>query len=134
MSIELKVTPDAWTLRKREEQLLARAETRMLWWIPGQTLKDIKRNADIRKAVGVANITDKVREARLRWQGHVKRKEEYGGGSLRSQKTRTTRETMDGWSEGGPQSSKANRERRRQQDRVGRRTHAADQSPKGYTA
>ena len=50
---------------------------RMLQWILGVTLKDKKRNADIRKAVGVTNIMDKVREDRLRWYGHVKRKEEH---------------------------------------------------------
>jgi hypothetical protein len=49
---------------------------RMLRWILGVTLKDEKRNADIRKAMKVSNITDKVREARLRWHRRVKSKEE----------------------------------------------------------
>jgi hypothetical protein len=52
-------------------------EMRMLRWIMGISLKDHKRNEDIRKAVGVANITDKVRETRLRWYGHVRRREEH---------------------------------------------------------
>ena len=40
------------------------------------TLRDRKRNDDIRRILGVACITDKVREARLRWYGHVQRREE----------------------------------------------------------
>jgi len=52
----------------------------MLRWILGISLKDHKRNEDIRRAVGavgVASITHKVREARLRWYGHVRRREEH---------------------------------------------------------
>jgi len=49
---------------------------RMLRWILGLTLKDRKRNDDIRRIIGVARITDKVREARLRWYGRIQRREE----------------------------------------------------------
>jgi len=48
----------------------------MLRWILGLTLRDRKRNDDIRRILGVACITDKVREARLRWYGHVQRRKE----------------------------------------------------------
>ena len=48
----------------------------MLRRILGVTLKDMKRSEDIRQEVGVACINDKVREARLRWNGHVARREE----------------------------------------------------------
>src|SRR6218665_2183309 len=46
---------------------------RMLRWILGISLKDMQRNENIRKKTGVACITDKIREARLRWYGHVER-------------------------------------------------------------
>jgi len=65
---------EAWTLRRREEERLERTEMRMLRWILGLTLKDRKRNDDIRCIIGVACITDKVREARLRWYGHIQRR------------------------------------------------------------
>jgi len=58
---------EAWTLRRREEERLERTETRMLRWILGLTLRDRKRNDDIRRILGVACITDKVRETMLRW-------------------------------------------------------------------
>ena len=67
---------EAWTLRRREEERLERTGMRMLRWILGVTLRDRKRNDDIRRILGVACITDKVREARLRWYGHVQRREE----------------------------------------------------------
>jgi len=63
-------------LRKPEEKHLDRTEKRMLRWILGLTLRDKKRNDDIRRILGVACITDKVWEARLRWFGHVQRREE----------------------------------------------------------
>src|SRR6218665_3416810 len=64
---------EAWTLRRKEEKFLERTEMRMLRWILGISLKDMQRNENIRKKIGVACITDKIREARLRWYGHVER-------------------------------------------------------------
>jgi len=67
---------EAWTLTRKEEELLERAEMRMLRWILGVSLRDRRRNEDIREVLGVACITDKVREARMRWYGHVMRMED----------------------------------------------------------
>ena len=47
----------------------------MLRWIHGVSLKD----KVIRKTLGVTCITDKIREARLRWYGHVMRREDGRG-------------------------------------------------------
>src|SRR6218665_3619023 len=66
----------AWTLTRKEEELLERAEMRMLRWILGVSLRDRRRNEDIREVLGVACITDKEREARMRWYGHVMRRED----------------------------------------------------------
>jgi hypothetical protein len=71
---------EAWTLQRKEEGNLEKAEMRMLHWILGITLKDWKRDENIRRAVGVANITHKVCEARLWWYGQVCT--EAGGGEL----------------------------------------------------
>ncbi|KAG5591816.1 hypothetical protein H5410_042330 [Solanum commersonii] len=40
----------------------------------GHTRSDKIRNEVIREEVGVASVVDKLREARLRWFGHVKRR------------------------------------------------------------
>jgi len=67
---------ETWALRRKDEELLERTEMRMLRWILGVSLKDRKRNEDIRRTVGVASIMDKIREARLQWYGHVQRRED----------------------------------------------------------
>ena len=49
-------------------------------WTCGHTLRDHVRNDDIRKKLKVENITERCRKARLRWFGHVKRRDqEYVG-------------------------------------------------------
>jgi len=67
---------EAYTLRRSEEGLLEGTEIRMLRWMLGITLKDRKRNDDIRHAGGVSCITDKIHDSRLRWYGHVQRRED----------------------------------------------------------
>ncbi|VDP59481.1 unnamed protein product [Heligmosomoides polygyrus] len=46
-------------------------ETKMLRWTAGVTHLDRIRNDAIRQKFGIAPIADKMREARLRWYGHV---------------------------------------------------------------
>ena len=40
----------------------------------GNTRRDKVRNEDIRTKIGVASIEEKMRENRLRWFGHVRRR------------------------------------------------------------
>ncbi|KAM3955544.1 uncharacterized protein ACR2FA_012596 [Aphomia sociella] len=49
---------------------------RMLRWAGGVTLKDKVRNEHIRGSFKVAQIADKVKESRLRWYGHILRRED----------------------------------------------------------
>ncbi|KAK4379657.1 hypothetical protein RND71_001519 [Anisodus tanguticus] len=48
---------------------------RMLRWICEHTRRDRIRNEDIRDKVRVASVEDKLWEARLRWFGHVQRRD-----------------------------------------------------------
>ena len=50
------------------------AEMRMLRWICGHTRKDKIRNEVICNKVEVVSIEEKIRETRLRWFGHVRRR------------------------------------------------------------
>ncbi|ETN81265.1 glycosyl hydrolase family 38 protein [Necator americanus] len=51
-------------------------EMRMLRWTIGVTLKEKVSNDTVRSIFGVVPITEKMKEARLRWFGHVLRREE----------------------------------------------------------
>ncbi|VDP20896.1 unnamed protein product [Heligmosomoides polygyrus] len=66
------------TAIKEVEARLSDMETKMLRWTAGVTRLDRIRNDATRQKFGVAPIADKMREARLRWYGHVLRGEEDG--------------------------------------------------------
>ncbi|KAK3525929.1 hypothetical protein QTP70_010997 [Hemibagrus guttatus] len=63
------------SLRKRQESELEVAELKMLSFSLGVTRLDRIRNEYIRGTAHVGRLGDKVREARLRWFGHVQRRE-----------------------------------------------------------
>ncbi|KAK3525706.1 hypothetical protein QTP70_005883 [Hemibagrus guttatus] len=68
------------SLRKRQESELEVAELKMLRFSLEVTRLDRIRNEYIRGTAHVGRLGDKVREARLRWFGHVQRREnEYIG-------------------------------------------------------
>ena len=52
------------------------AEMKMLQFSLGKTRMDKIRNEDIKKTMGVDELGGKLREMRLRWLGHVVRREE----------------------------------------------------------
>ncbi|KAK3555247.1 hypothetical protein QTP86_011809, partial [Hemibagrus guttatus] len=63
------------SLRKRQESELEVAELKMLRGSLGVTRLDRIRTEYIRGTAHVGRLGDKVREARLRWFGHVQRRE-----------------------------------------------------------
>ena len=67
---------EKWALKKEQENKLEVAEMRMLRWMCGVTKLDKIRNERIRGTTKVEEITKKVQERRLKWQGHVMRREE----------------------------------------------------------
>jgi len=67
---------ECWASKKEHIKKMEVTEMRMLRWMCGNTLRDRIRNEVIRKKVGVAGIVDKLRENRLRWFGHVRRRPE----------------------------------------------------------
>ncbi|MCJ8736382.1 hypothetical protein PDJAM_G00257730 [Pangasius djambal] len=68
------------SLRKRQESEQEVAELKMLRFSLGVSRLDRIRNEYIRATAHVGRLGDKVREARLRWFGHVQRRErEYIG-------------------------------------------------------
>ena len=67
-------------LSTHDTKRLVVAEMKMCRWACGHTLKDHVRNEEIRKKMGIENIAVQCVKARLRWFGHVKRRDdEYVG-------------------------------------------------------
>ena len=67
---------ECWPIKKSQVQRMRVAEMRMIRWICGHTRLDKIRNEVIRAKIGVASIEDKMREVRLRWFGHLRRRPE----------------------------------------------------------
>ena len=61
---------------KNQEAKLDVAEIKMLRFALGGTRKDRIKNEQVRGTVKVGQISRKMRESRLRWYGHVKRRED----------------------------------------------------------
>ena len=71
---------DTWAVKKAQEKKLDVVEMRMLRWMSGVTRLDRIRNERIRGTTKVGEISKKVQESRLKWYGHVLRREdEYLG-------------------------------------------------------
>ncbi|XP_076920819.1 uncharacterized protein LOC143582054 [Bidens hawaiensis] len=66
---------DCWAIKKSHACKLEVAEKKMLRWMCGHTRLDRIRNDVFRERLGVAKISGKIREGRLRWFRHVKRGE-----------------------------------------------------------
>ena len=67
---------ETWVLKKAQENKLEVAENRMLRWMCGVTKLDKIRNERIRGTTKVGEITKKLQERRLKWHGHMIRREE----------------------------------------------------------
>ena len=65
---------ECWPIKRSHIQRMRVAEMRMISWICGHTRLDKIRNEVIRDKIGVASIEHKMREAGLRWFGHIRRR------------------------------------------------------------
>ncbi|XP_068250357.1 uncharacterized protein [Palaemon carinicauda] len=67
---------ETWAIKETEEKKMDVAEMRMFRWMCGVTRRDKIRNEVIRGTSGVRKLSDKTQESRLRWYGHVMRRDE----------------------------------------------------------
>ncbi|XP_021974358.1 uncharacterized protein LOC110869410 [Helianthus annuus] len=65
---------DCWAIKKTQTRKMEVAEMRMLRWMCGHTRLERMRNEVFRERLAVASISSKIKEGRLRWFGHVKRR------------------------------------------------------------
>ena len=67
---------EATSIKKVNEKRMDVAEMKMLRWMSGVTRRDRISNTRIRGTVKVAEMSKKVQEARLRWYGHLLRRDD----------------------------------------------------------
>ena len=67
---------ETWSVKKAHERKLNLVEMRMLRWMCGISKVDRVRNERIREIAKVRDISAKVQERRLKWYGHVMRRED----------------------------------------------------------
>ncbi|KAK3574085.1 hypothetical protein QTP86_002865 [Hemibagrus guttatus] len=105
--VKKRVQAETVSLRKRQESELEAAELKMLRFSLGVTRLDRIRNEYIRGTAHVGRLGDKVREARLRWFGHVQRRERLKKRTRKAfgirKKEKDTDSTGSPDREGGPQ-------------------------------
>ena len=82
------------------------AELKIMRWAMGVTRKDKIRNGYVRETAKIAKLGNKLRNARLRWYGYVKKREEDyvgkrddGDGGARQKEKRKVKEKVDRFGE-----------------------------------
>ncbi|GJY92834.1 retrovirus-related pol polyprotein LINE-1 [Tanacetum coccineum] len=65
---------ECWSITKALANRVEVAELRMLRWTCGKTLRDMIPNGVYKEQLEVETIINKMREGRLRWFGHVRRR------------------------------------------------------------
>lgn len=66
---------ETWPMLASDIARLERAENAMVRWMCSVTLKDKKRLADLREWLGIECVSEVVKCGRLRWYGHLERKD-----------------------------------------------------------
>ena len=66
---------ETWPVRKENVVALQRAEMRMVRWMCGVKLKDRVPSKELRERLGVDDVALILQQNRLRWYGHVLRKD-----------------------------------------------------------
>ena len=67
---------ETWAVNEQDIQLMERTQMRMLRWMAGVSRKEHRTNESIREAFHVEPISIVIRRSRLRWFGHVARRDQ----------------------------------------------------------
>ena len=67
---------ETWPMKKELEGLLGRAEMRMIRWMCRVSLREHRTSEELRRNMGLESITEVLSRERLRWYGHVMRKDD----------------------------------------------------------
>jgi len=66
---------ETWTIKVEDMQRLERTERMMIRWMCGVRLSDKKASGELLSRLEIESVSVVVRRGRLRWFGHVKRKQ-----------------------------------------------------------
>ena len=66
---------ETWPMRVDDLQRLERTERMMVRWMCGVSLKSRMSSRELNERMGVVDVADVVRRERLRWFGHLERKD-----------------------------------------------------------
>ena len=69
---------ETWAMTKKTQDRIQACDRRMLRYMAGVTLEDRVASEEVARRCGVKPVLTVVREGRLRWFGHVKRREKEG--------------------------------------------------------
>ena len=67
---------ETWPVKAEDTQRLHRNEMSMIQWMCGAKLKDNKSCVELRLLLGIDSITSEMQTRRLRWFGHIERRDE----------------------------------------------------------
>ena len=67
---------ETWPLTQRLERVIVSCDRRMLRYMSGVRLQERVASKEVARRCGLRQITDVLRTSRLRWYGHVRRREE----------------------------------------------------------
>ena len=66
---------ETWPVKAEDMQRLERTERMMVRWMCGVSLKHRLSSQELNRRLGVLAVTEVVRQGRLRWFGHLERKD-----------------------------------------------------------
>ena len=67
---------ETWPMKVEDIRKMQRSEMRMLRWMAGVSLSESKSNECVRSMLAIDDIAEVMRRNRLRWFGHVERRDE----------------------------------------------------------
>jgi hypothetical protein len=67
---------ETWAVKAEQEQRLQRTEMQMVRWMCGSKLRDRVSSEELRNRLGIESVKVTIRRGRLRWRGHVERRED----------------------------------------------------------
>ena len=67
---------ETWPMKVEHELMMNRTEMSMIRWMFGVKLKERKKSEEVRELLGLEPVSLMIKKSRLRWCGHVKRKDD----------------------------------------------------------